>query len=199
MIHVCHKITLSLILSAAVLSHTIKGCEDVKLGEGFYGVCLKGRSCRTSESQIFVSQRGEALIHHLIRNLLQRGRAPLRTLILVDQHWKHTESQDKEKEIWVNCSHHVRLLSPCSAVTYRLLRPHRSRSLSAKQQKQSHKKTPNMVTTRVKCPEMKLTDVDHFSVGCASVGFVTMQAWLSRYSITNTSARLRVAPSFSCL
>lgn len=56
-----------------------------------------------------------------------------------------------------------------------------------------------MVTTRVKCPEMKLTDVDHFSVGCASVGFVTMQAWLSRYSITNTSARLRVAPSFSCL
>lgn len=99
MIHVCHKITLSLILSAAVFSHTIKGCEDVKLGEGFYGVCLKGRSCRTSESQIFVSQRGEALIHHLIRNLLQSGRAPLRTLILVDQHWKHTESQDKEKEI----------------------------------------------------------------------------------------------------
>lgn len=99
----------------------------------------------------------------------------------------------------ISPSHHVRLLSPCSAVTYRLLRPHRSRSLSAKQQKQSHKKTPNMVTTRVKCPEMKLTDVDHFSVGCASVGFVTMQAWLSRYSITNTSARLRVAPSFSCL
>lgn len=99
----------------------------------------------------------------------------------------------------ISSSHYVRLLSPCSAVTYRLLRPHRSRSLSAKQQKQSHKKTPNMVTTRVKCPEMKLTDVDHFSVGCASVGFVTMQAWLSRYSITNTSARLRVAPSFSCL
>lgn len=99
----------------------------------------------------------------------------------------------------ISSSRHVRLLSPCSAVTYRLLRPHRSRSLSAKQQKQSHKKTPNMVTTRVKCPEMKLTDVDHFSVGCASVGFVTMQAWLSRYSITNTSARLRVAPSFSCL
>lgn len=45
----------------------------------------------------------------------------------------------------ISSSHHVRLLSPCSAVTYRLLRPHRSRSLSAKQQKQSRKKTPNMV------------------------------------------------------
>lgn len=49
MIHVCHKITLSLILSAAVLSHTIKGCEDVKLGEGFFGMCLKLSGFRESD------------------------------------------------------------------------------------------------------------------------------------------------------
>ncbi len=53
---------------------------------------------QTSESQVFLSQRGEALVQGLVRHLLQCWRVPLRILVLVNQHWKHAENHDIEGE-----------------------------------------------------------------------------------------------------
>lgn len=53
-----------------------------------------GNSCwlkGASESQIPLSQWGEALLHSLLRHLLQCRRAPPGILVPVDQHWRHEE------------------------------------------------------------------------------------------------------------
>lgn len=52
----------------------------------------------TSESQVFVSQRGEALLQGLLRHLLQCGRVPPGTLVLVHQHCRHAEFHNTEEE-----------------------------------------------------------------------------------------------------
>lgn len=53
-------------------------------------VLLKARRCvwegGTLERQVFVTQGGEALLHHLRGHFLQRGGVPLGTVVLVYQH-----------------------------------------------------------------------------------------------------------------
>lgn len=53
-------------------------------------VLLKARRCvsegGTLERQVFVTQGGEALLHHLGGHVLQRGGVPLGTVVLVYQH-----------------------------------------------------------------------------------------------------------------
>lgn len=52
----------------------------------------------TSESQVFLSQRGEALLNGPVSHLLQCGRVPLGILVLVYQHCKHAEFNNVEEE-----------------------------------------------------------------------------------------------------
>lgn len=47
----------------------------------------------TLEGQVFGTQRGEALLHHLIGHFLQRGGVPLGTLVLVYQNCRRGQKR----------------------------------------------------------------------------------------------------------
>lgn len=47
-----------------------------------------------SERQVLLSQRGEALLHALLGHVLQSGRLPLGTLVLVHQHCHGAENNN---------------------------------------------------------------------------------------------------------
>lgn len=86
-------------------------------------LCPPGGFVGTLEGQVFVTQRGEALLHHLIGHFLQRGGVPLGTLVLVYQNCRRGQTGCYVR------SRRRHFLD--AAETHRLVRPRRSRSLSA--------------------------------------------------------------------
>lgn len=55
-----------------------------------------------SESQVLLSQRGEALLHALLGHVLQSGRLPPGTLVLVHQHCHRAENNNLVSKLTVS-------------------------------------------------------------------------------------------------